>query len=808
MWVKTEAATHDALATTQLPVWLEGDEIFTCDGEMRIHGTGKEKYFDCCWDSVPGRRNNAGCFPLHVFPKFDRGEMGYASAYRWHLTDLVSFIDSIRVIVEKGPTNSIAANYESIAFYNYLQKINDMKEKLSYYLLLLALPLLLGTCNARAQKKVTIETLLNEMTDKNRLAHLDDDFKTLQSSSYSREAVSKDEEGWFHNSDACQFDRVDTLDDGRVEYVLLDANGPGVIVRIWHAWHAKTFSMGTYRFYFDHSETPQIEGRIDEIISENQFVGTPFSQTTAAFFEHGGWFSGHNLYFPLPYAKHCKITYEEDKDRVSEPTWYDYMGDILYYQINYRSYSEGTEVETYQKGDWENGKYAEAIKQAKAKLEDPQLKSEELKQITESGRIAPDKSLSTSIEGSKAIKQFSLKINTDNMEQALRSTVICMTFDGKKTVWVPVGDFFGTGYKISPYQSGYSRVTNEREMTMWFPMPFKQSAQIAIHNHGEQDVEIKKMDIHTSDWKWDDKSLYFYANWRLYHDIATKEKQDVNFISIKGKGKHVGDALTLFNNSKLWWGEGDEKIYVDGESFPSHFGTGTEDYYGYAWCSVVNFSMPFLAQPCGEGNRSPGMSTMSRWRMLDVIPFNSSYHFDMELWHWDSNIKMDYAPTVFWYGTYDSKAEYTNNIEDVQIPVKLAKRYEAENFAWEKVSGGEAINEAFLSHEWSAQNHLLWTGAQEGDKLVTNFNVSQEQTGTLRMVFTNGPNYGAADVYLNDQLVFENLDFNNEQLGLKEYKSENIILPKGQNRVKLVARLKAKHADEHKIGLDYLMIEV
>ena len=121
-FLKTEATTHDAFGTTQLPVWLEGDEIFMCDGEMRIHGTGTEDYFNCGWYSVPGRLNNSGCFPLHGFPKFEMGEIGYASAYRWHLTDPVPFKDSIRITVEKGPTNNVAANYESIAFYYLSQK--------------------------------------------------------------------------------------------------------------------------------------------------------------------------------------------------------------------------------------------------------------------------------------------------------------------------------------------------------------------------------------------------------------------------------------------------------------------------------------------------------------------------------------------------------------------------------------------------------------------------------------------------------------------------------------------------------------
>ena len=45
----------------------------------------------------------------------------------------------------------------------------------------------------------------------------------------------------------------------------------------------------------------------------------------------------------------------------------------------------------------------------------------------------------------------------------------------------------------------------------------------------------------------------------------------------------VGDTLALHNGAAAWWGEGDEKIFVDGETFPSHFGTGSEDYYGYSF---------------------------------------------------------------------------------------------------------------------------------------------------------------------------------------------------------------------------------
>ncbi|GAB3655822.1 DUF2961 domain-containing protein [Echinicola sediminis] len=107
-----------------LPVWLEGDEVFVCDGEMRIHGTGTEDYFNCGWYSVPGRLNEPGDFAMHGFPKFDMGPVGFASAYRWHLTDPVPFNESIHVTVEHGISNADAVDYRSVAFY-YLSQQYD-----------------------------------------------------------------------------------------------------------------------------------------------------------------------------------------------------------------------------------------------------------------------------------------------------------------------------------------------------------------------------------------------------------------------------------------------------------------------------------------------------------------------------------------------------------------------------------------------------------------------------------------------------------------------------------------------------------
>lgn len=123
-WLVRQARGHFAgvyLATTgkgALPGWLEGDEVFTCDGEMRIHGTGSEDYFNCGWYGVKGRLDTPGTRPTHGFPVYDHANgLIRACAFRWHLGDVVPFERQIRAEIEHGPVNELAVDYRSATFW-------------------------------------------------------------------------------------------------------------------------------------------------------------------------------------------------------------------------------------------------------------------------------------------------------------------------------------------------------------------------------------------------------------------------------------------------------------------------------------------------------------------------------------------------------------------------------------------------------------------------------------------------------------------------------------------------------------------
>src|SRR5262249_34722513 len=120
-------------------------------------------------------------------------------------------------------------------------------------------------------------------------------------------------------------------------------------------------------------------------------------------------------------------------------------------------------------------------------------------------------------------------------------------------------------------------------------------------------------------------------------------------LTATGQGVFAGVAFSIANPVKAWWGEGDEKIYVDGETFPSHFGTGTEDYYGYAWSWPGTFQHAYHNQPRCDGPGNYGFTSVIRFHIMDRIPFTKSFKFDMELWHWTESCKVDMSVVAYWY---------------------------------------------------------------------------------------------------------------------------------------------------------------
>lgn len=468
---------------------------------------------------------------------------------------------------------------------------------------------------------VTLESMLNEMIDPAALARWPSPAYTCgQASSYDRATKSPgDQEGWFANSDWSKFIRSEERGNRR-EWVMLDVDGPGAVVRFWTGGRP---AIGNIRFYLDGAAEPALVAPMQRLFTGKNEVPHPLAVENPK--EAG------NLYLPVPYAKHCTVTYEEMNPQnpaaVPEGRWYN---------VEYRTYAPGTSVRTFTMADL--AKSRKAMGRALLAL---------------GARCAPVETASRTnrvvLAGPAAVRNVSIRLAAGDMPAALRSTVITMECDGEQTVWCPVGDFFGSAAGLTPYGDWRRSVQTNGWMSCAWVMPFRKSCTIAVTNLGPQGVEVD-LNVARAKWSWDSRSMYFHANWRQQYPFPTHPRSDWNYIEASGKGLYVGDTLSVYNPVKDWWGEGDEKIWVDGESFPSHIGTGTEDYYGYAWGDTRLFQGPFSSQVRCDGPGSKGHTVVTRTRSLDAIPFTKSLKMDMEVWHW-KNCNVGYAATTYWYAS-------------------------------------------------------------------------------------------------------------------------------------------------------------
>ena len=290
--------------------------------------------------------------------------------------------------------------------------------------------------------------------------------------------------------------------------------------------------------------------------------------------------------------------------------------------------------------------------------------------------LAPERSISLKLTGPAAITRLLVELSAKDYHHALRSTVVTMTFDGERTVWIPLGALGGVGYSKEKNDTFYAKVDPKTgQICSYYVMPFQASAIVTLTNYGKQDVTVKRLEATVDDYPWNDRSLYFHATWFELRNISTHDRSDLNFVTVKGTGRYVGTSITIFNtctlpNNQTWWGEGDDKVYVDGETFPSIFGTGTEDYFGYAYCRPQRFYTPFVSQPRGEGNKKWGYSNNNRHHLLDDIPFNTSVQFDMEIWH-PFRKRMNYAAATFFYARPGAAANILPNADSVRRKVAL-----------------------------------------------------------------------------------------------------------------------------------------
>jgi len=637
----------------------------------------------------------------------------------------------------------------------------------------------LGTSGLQAAQVLTYKDLVERLTNMESVAVLPQPGEQGGlASSYDRssryDAKADKYLDWGANRDGSGVVRTGT--DGSA--VLAEIKGPGCIWRIWSAAPDK----GHLQIYLDDARMPVLDL---PFVSYFDPKSGPFPWPNLVYIHAGDeargdrYVPGSNIYIPIPFQKSCRI--------VGLKGWGQY------YHFSYTRFTEGTTVPTFTPNTLTENKAA--LDEADKITGDVTLlfNVKHPGQVTEQKEITVPEAGESSVfefDGPAAITGFKFKLDLPKDDEAqrvlLRQLTLSIVWDdeGKPAVWSPLGDFFGCIGGSGPFQTIAAGLLKDGTFYSNWYMPFGKKARISIRNDSSKPVAIHCEATHAALSQPIESLGYFHAKWHRdsFMPVRDDRKPDWTVLVTKGRGRFVGMHLHVWTPVEGWWGEGDEKFFVDGEKFPSTFGTGSEDYFGYAWSSGLRFVRPFHCQALAQYNM--GHESDCRWQISENVPFQTSFEGTIEK-YWPNEGSNEYqfhdlyAAVAYWYLAPGGEDPYspiavTDRIGYWKAPVP--------KYCEPGVIEGEDMQVATppLHQHYYTPLGMLWaggTGKWSGDKEgawgagILNRETLElllpvKMAGNYRIVarFTKGPDYGVFQPGLDGEKLGNPVDLYNEKL--------------------------------------------
>jgi hypothetical protein len=246
-----------------------------------------------------------------------------------------------------------------------------------------------------------------------------------------------------------------------------------------------------------------------------------------------------------------------------------------------------------------------------------------------------------------------------------RYSILRIYWDDEKepSVECPVGDFFGMGWnEYAPLNSMAICVNPGSAFNCYWSMPFRKKCRITMENVNEKDPMTVYYQIDYTLTEVPADAAYFHAQFRRLNPNTTSDYTIVD--NIKGKGQYVGVYLAWGVHNTGWWGEGEIKFFIDGDSkFPTICGTGTEDYF----CGSYNFDRngqykefctPYsglvqVIRPDGT-YKSQQRFGLYRWHIMDPVRFEKDLKITIQDLGWRFGGRYlpqqsDISSVCFWY---------------------------------------------------------------------------------------------------------------------------------------------------------------
>ncbi len=322
-----------------------------------------------------------------------------------------------------------------------------------------------------------------------------------------------------------------------------------------------------------------------------------------------------------------------------------------------------------------------------------------------------EKRILADIKGSGVITHIWITIAPPPHQLSRNDIILRMYWDGNDypSVESPIGPFFGQGWDESYAFSSLPLSANPllgRAMVCYFKMPFRKGARIEIENQSGKTIQAFYYYIDYLETPVDDHLGYFNAwyNHQITEAPETGENEwgslspetgvnpggERNYVILdtQGKGQYVGVNYYVNNPGPIWYGEGDDMFFIDGDKTPTLNGTGTEDFFNTSWSPKTAFCEPYFGYPrVNDTFGWMGRTHLYRFNIEDPVYFDKSLKVTIEHGH-NNCLTLDLASVAYWYASAPAKLQ--------PIPDKQGRKFMPENSvtdinrwrdAWRKAHG-------------------------------------------------------------------------------------------------------------------------
>lgn len=276
------------------------------------------------------------------------------------------------------------------------------------------------------------------------------------------------------------------------------------------------------------------------------------------------------------------------------------------------------------------------------------------------------------VKGAGIINHIWITIAPPPEELNRNDIILKMYWDGNESpsVLSPLGAFFGQGwdewyeFAALPLASGPK---DGRGLVSYFAMPFEKGARIEIENQTGRNIgafyyyvdylEMKELPENTGRFHaWYNHELTEADpegenEWSTLGRAGKNTSGEKNYLfaDIKGKGHFVGVNYYVHSPTPMWYGEGDDMIFIDGDPEPTMTGTGTEDYFNTSWCPKTLYAHPYYGYARVNNDFGwLGRTHLYRFHISDPIYFDKSLKFTIEHGH-NNVLTLDLASVAYWY---------------------------------------------------------------------------------------------------------------------------------------------------------------